>query len=130
MTQSHLSFQKVIDIYRKEYKNFGFIPRPRLQQYYEGKYGKFFISEDGFIIIGSLKSKITPIYAVYIYPDRRNGSTNKVRKLLDLLPKKEYRVRCWFGKNFWVREGLQEIRIENTNHRKRDIFILEGKFKN
>lgn len=118
--------ENVIEVYRKEFKNFGFIPAPRLRQYYS--LGRFYANEDGFILIGSLKSETTPIYAVYIYPQKRNGSTDKVLSLLRLIPRKRYRVRCHFGSAFWRKQGMELKRVENNNHRKRDIYVLEGEF--
>lgn len=117
---------RVVGIYRKEYTNFGFIPKPRLQR--DLNKGYFFTTDDGFILVGSLRSEITPVHAVYIYPESRNGSTDKVKELLKQLPRKKYRVRCHFGKTFWQRSGLELVRVENNNARKRDIYVLEGYF--
>lgn len=118
--------RRVITAYKRESNNLGFIPKPRLKKDY--KDGKFFQTENGFILVGSLKSEVTPIHAVYIYPEKRNGSLDKVKELLSLLPEKKYRVRCHFGMAFWKRAGLKEIRVENKNSRQRDIYVLEGYF--
>lgn len=115
---------RVVGVYKKEYMNFGFIPKPRLQRDFNKGY--FFASDNGFVLVGSLRSEITPIHAVYIYPESRNGSTDKVKELLRMLPRKKYRVRCHFGKTFWQRSGLKLLRIENSNSRKRDVYVLEG----
>lgn len=117
-------FEKVVLAYRQNFINFGFIPRPTLEMYY--RKNRFYYNDDGWVLIGSLKSKVTPIYAVYVYPEKRDGNTNKVKSLLKLLPEKPYRVRCHFGETFWRWAGLVTVRVENKNSRKRNITVLEG----
>lgn len=117
--------QSVVLAYKKESNNLGFVPIPRLKRDYA--LGRFFKNENGFILIGSPKSEHTPIHAVYIYPEKRNGSVDKVVELLRMLPKKKYRVSCCFGNTFWKRVGLSEIGVrEKKNTRKRKIYVLEG----
>jgi hypothetical protein len=118
--------ENVIKIYREEFLNLGFIPKYRFPEYYSK--GQFFITENGFILTGSLHSEITPIYALYVYPEKRNGLL-PIIELLKMLPKKKFRVRCLSNmKNLWIRMGLSLIRAELKNKRKREIFILEGFF--
>lgn len=121
-----ISFEEIVHIYRKNCKNLGFIPNTGLLKHY--KNGDFFYSDYGFILIGSLKSDITPIYSVYVYPEKRNGSTKFVIEMLKKLPRKKYRVRCHFGELFWIKIGLSLTRVENNNSRKRTIKVLEGEF--
>lgn len=102
--------QRVIVAYKEESNNIGFIPKPRLEKDYRD--GKFFQTENGFVLVGSLKSEVTPIHAVYVYPEKRNGSVEFVKDLLKLLPNKKYRVRCHFGQTFWKRQGLMQVRVE------------------
>lgn len=124
MNPTGVFIEQILRIWKQEASNFGFIPYPRLERDFQK--GRFVFSDDGFVYLGSPKSEYTPIHAVYIYPQKRNGSTNKVLELLKKLPQKGYRVRCHFGKSFWVKQGFREVAIKNNNSRKRNVFVLEG----
>lgn len=118
---------KVIEVYRKEFLNLGFIPKTRFNEYYEKD--QFFINDNGFILIGSLKSEITPIYALYVYLEKRDGLV-PIISLMKLLPDKKYRVRCLENmKSLWIRMGLVLVDTELKNKRNREIQILEGRLK-
>lgn len=119
-------FYHVLDVYKKNYKTLGFIPRQRLQHYVNGKYGTFYTVEKSFILVGSLKSKITPIYALYVSREDRNQGATVLFALTSLLPKKKYRVRTVVGHSFWRRIGMEEIRVESNNVRKRSVTVFEG----
>jgi hypothetical protein len=116
----------VIQVYRENFLTLGFLPKHNFYDYFDKN--RFYILDDwSFILIGSLRSKYTPIYAVYVNPKSRNKGVETVKKLIDSIPKNHgYRVRCVNGFGFWTKIGLEKVAVDKTNTRKRDVHIYQG----
>lgn len=114
----------VVKSYKQNPVSMGFIPKPRIERDFD--LGRFFVLEDwSFIFIGSPKSEITPIFALYVDPGSRNVGVDNAVSLVNMLPPKKYRVRCIIGLSFWKRMGLLHIST-HLNRKNKEIYVLEG----